>query len=524
MPYFLKPFHLFALFTLMTLLPYPLAARADPGVLEADDLVQLGQIGWVASGFEMPITSRSLPLVDPEDTSPEATLLRRLENAGKASGFDGVLYDNRDRGHSVLPPGMFPRLAQLQFGKKLRDQDMDYGLAGQIVLPAIVIGNSSTAISKGRFPRSQARLAMTSERGGAHAFLSYVSNHLYVYPEHRDHDKVDVFPVNWPYMVISQGSSHSDKPFLRALFMAVAALPPETRDALREHSLVAPTLQMVLRRSQPGIYSREAYKSGKAHPVVFSKDRLAPERMVALAASLKPNEIPPMIRLSVLEEDFSPTAGLAVMPEQFINSPSSIARIWRGPGYTRRILLSAADTKDPNDRELQFSWVLLQGDPERVRITPQDPHGIRAKISIDWHDTFRAVGSKDRTTNRVDIGVFAWNGVHESAPAIISISFPGHQKRVYEPAPDNQGMQLTSIDYNLESRKAYYDPLLYWTAPWADTIQHNGAGQSVEWRRTTKDGTLVLSSPTTLADGRAISYTLEDSKTGRILSMRIEPQ
>lgn len=514
---------LFALLTAATLL-LPGTSNAEPAVLEADDLTMLGSIGWVATGLEMPPTDPSLPIIDPDDTTPEARLLRRLENSGEASGFGGVLYDNRDRGHSAPPPGMFPRLTRLRFGEKLRKRNLDFGLAGQIVMPAIVIGNSSTAINRPKIGRSQPRLAMTTERGGIWAFLSYVSNHLYVYPEHKDHDKTDLFPVNWPYMVISQGSSHSDKPFLRALFMTLAALPTDTRDFLREQKLVAPTLQMILRRSQKGIYSREAYQTGRAHPVVFNKHDLAPERMVSLAASLKPGGIPPMVQLKVLKEDFSEKAGLAMMPEQLINSPSSIARIWRGPERTKRMVLSSADTTDPNDRDLEFSWVLLQGDPRHVRIMPQGPNGARAEIDIDWHDTFYETGAKTRKTNRVDIGVFAWNGIHDSAPAIISISFPGHQKRIYKTRPDGNGLQSLSIDYDADSRKSYYDPTLHWSAPWVDTIQYDSDGKPLKWLRKIKDETVLLRSQDGLVDGRAISYTLKDTKKGRTLIMQVAPK
>lgn len=501
----------------------PLTARAESILLEAGDLMQLGGIGWVATGLDMPRPETALPIIEAADNSPEAALLRRLDNAGKAAGFDGVLYDNRDRGHSLVPADMFPRLIRLEFGPELRKQNMDYGVAGQIVLPAIVIGNSSTAITGGEIPRSQARLAMTVPEYSRHAFLSYVSNHLYIYPEHRDYDGHDRFPVNWPYTVISEGSSHSDKPFMRAFLMSVAALAPETRDRLREESLVVPTLQMVMRRSQPGIYSRDAYKAGQAHRAVFAKDRLAPERMVALAASLKPDEIPPMVRLRVEEEDFRAKAGLAGMPEQLFNTPSSIARIWRGPGYSRLMVVSAADTEDPNGRDLEFSWVLLQGDPARVRITPEAPGAARAQISIDWHDRFKADPDEARTTDRVDIGVFAWNGVHESAPAIISISFPNHQRREYESSPDDTGMRLTSVDYDAKARGAAYDPLLHWSAPWKDMIRYDDTGEVTELLRETRDGVLELSGRGRIQDGRTVTYTLERDKQDRILSMQVTP-
>ena len=79
------------------------------------------------------------------------------------------------------------------------------------------------------------------------------------------------------------------------------------------------------------------------------------------------------------------------------------------------------------------------------------------------------------TGSRVDIGVFANNGSHDSAPAMISIDFPDHQKRVYSAQPDGT-MRLSTIDYNAKGRGAYFDPLLHWTAGWKDTARYDETG------------------------------------------------
>ena len=57
-------------------------------------------------------------------------------------------------------------------------------------------------------------------------YRQYRGGQLYVYPEHRDHDPGhngqggygDLFPTNSPCVVISQGSSGSDRAFVRAFF------------------------------------------------------------------------------------------------------------------------------------------------------------------------------------------------------------------------------------------------------------------------------------------------------------------
>lgn len=496
-------------------------AQADPGVVTRADLVPFGQVAWTAPNFEIPKASPGLPILDLTDTSPEATLLRQLYNRGRAAGFGNVVYDNHDRGHSLPKVGSFPRVPKLLFGKELRDLNLDYGLAGKIILPAIVIGNSSTAITSGQRKRSQPRLAMTTPAGPIRAFLTYVTNHLYIYPEHRDYDGDDRFPANWPYMVITQGSSYSDKPFIRAMLMALAAMTPETQKKLQDKNLIAPTLQMIMRRSLRAVYSREAYMTGFAHPTVFSKKQLAPERMVSLAASLKPDEIPPMIYMEVEEEDFAEEAGLGNLSEILFDTPSAIARIWRSTDYTRRMVVSAGKTADPNGHELKFTWVVLRGDPDRVRISPIGDKGAKAEISIDWHDTWKIVPTSKRLANRVDIGVFAWNGFNDSAPAIISIAFPGHQEREYKADGTGGNMRITSINYDAMIRKSFYDPVIFWSAPWTDNMTYDDNGL-VEIDRQFRKKEMTLKSEHAMPDGRSVSYVLNERERHRKLKMSID--
>ena len=65
---------------------------------------------------------------------------------------------------------------------------------------------------------------MTFPRGRpARTFRGYAANMLYVSPDHRDRGGIAPSPAAWPYMVISQGSSGSDQPFLRALAMTMVS-------------------------------------------------------------------------------------------------------------------------------------------------------------------------------------------------------------------------------------------------------------------------------------------------------------
>lgn len=474
------------------LLAIGLAAAPSPAAevrLTAENLVPIGAGVWMGAGLDLPAPDPALPLVGARVSDDVGRLLRRAAAQGQAQGFAGILYDNRDRGHSTLAADRFPRLTRLAYGADLRAQGFDYGLAGAVFLPAIVFGNSSTAITSGSFPRSLPRLAMTwPDRPNTTARL-YRNNHLYVYPEHRDHDAVDRFPANWPYMIVSQGSSGSDRVFLEAIAATLAAFRPDTFDALRRARLVAPTVQMILRRNLAGVNRAEEYFTGIAHPVVIAGDRVRPGRMVGQAAAMAPDAIPPLVRLRVEDETFRDEAGLALRSERLFDTPQGIARLWRDVTGVKEMVVSTAGTIDPNGRDLTFRWVLLQGDPDRVTITPLDPAGRTVRIQIRWHDPWtvpaRIEGESapgTRRLSRVDIAVFAENGATPSAPAFVTVDFPAHQVRRYGPETE-AGPRLLSIDYDAAGRTVPFDPALYWTAPWIDEAISDARGAVTGWRR-----------------------------------------
>ena len=169
-----------------------------------------------------------------------------------AAGNHGDLYDNRDGDHSNLAPVSLPQLTYVEYAAAARDARAHHGINANHFFNAITFGNSSTAIVGTAFWRSQGRLALTDGNAPRSLFRHYATNHIYLYPEHRDHDPKhgDVFPANTPYFVMSQGSSGSDKPFLRAVGSILAAFRPEVKAFLRTANLIAPTVQMILRRGQ----------------------------------------------------------------------------------------------------------------------------------------------------------------------------------------------------------------------------------------------------------------------------------
>lgn len=441
-------------------------------ILTVEDLVPTATGEFLADGLTSPAPG-GMPTVDPTETNPVFGTLRRLIAAGEAQGFTGIVYENRDRGHSRLPYTDFPTLTWLRYDDELRERGLDFGLAGSVRTNLVTFGNSSTALTRSPLWRSQVRQAMTTRGLAGRMFETYDNDQLYVYPEHRDHDDVDHYPANWPYTITSQGSSGSDRDFLKAIALTLASFRPETFQRLREYHLIAPTVQMIMRRELTPVIREEHYFTGRAHPVVFRGADLRPGRMVARAAALAAEAIPPMVRIQVEHESFSNAAGLAGMSEKLFDTPSAIARVWRDTAGRKSMTVTTAGTVDPNGRDLTFSWRVLSGKPEKVRITPLDDKGLRARLEIEWHDPWtqrsQARTEKPRLISRVDIGVFAHNGVEVSAPAMISINFPAHQKRNYQDRV-HDAPRLISIDYDAVRRGVYFDPILFWSAPWIDRL------------------------------------------------------
>ncbi|MCA8883648.1 MAG: hypothetical protein KDA50_07870 [Rhodobacteraceae bacterium] len=437
----------------------------------------------------------ALPVVDPSRTDPAAGQLRRLQATGAAAGLAGVLYDNRDRGHSLLPPESFPQLSQTRYDDSFQKEFLDHGAAGKIHFALPVLGNSSTAYTRPPMDRSLARIVLADQANAMRAQDLYAANHLYVYPEHRDHDADlgDRLFAMAPFFILSQGSSYSDRPFLAAAASILAALRPETREFAEARGLIAPTIQMILHRTLAGVRSDADYLSPAAHPTAIDKTALRPSAMITLANSLTGETLPPMVRLRVVR-DLQARPGsdylAANLGERVFTTPSAIGRVWRAFDYTRSISLDASATLDPNGRSLTFHWVVLSGDPEHIRITPQDDRAARVDIEIDWHDPSSTQAPTAPRTTRVEIAAFADNGAHVSAPAYFSIALPIFQNREYDLS--GQPARLRALNYGNDPGDPYLDPAIWPTAPWTDHLSWSADGELRIARQRTGEPDLTL--------------------------------
>ena len=426
----------------------------------------------------------SFPAADPGGTvvlaakDRAAFILNGWYAEGSAAGDRGDLYDNRDGGHSRLPATKFPQLARTQYGTAAKKNQLDRGFNSTFLFHDITIGNASLAITNGPLWRSLPRDALTRPFDVVALFQQYEANQIYVYPEHRDHDPDhgDLIPANTPYMLISQGSSGSDQPLLQAVAAILAAFQPDVKAFLRQKGLIAPTVQWLFRLSQDGVNTDASYLTGKAHPSVFDGAKLNLITMVQRAHGLKIDEVPPMVRLRVIEESH-PKAAPPFLDETLFDTPSAIARVARSSEYQKRFVIDAGDTVDPNGRPLTFHWSALIGE---ASIHPLNDTGSRAEIIVPWHERQPIVWQPDLTSDRVDIGVFADNGKHLSAPAFISLLFPGNEKRTYR-----ADLQIAEIDYAApDFSKRYVDPVLFPARDWRDAFQYDDGGRLIGWTRT----------------------------------------
>ena len=422
-------------------------------------------------------------------------LLRQWDAEHSAAGNHGDLYDNNDRGHSLLDCTALPQLAQIEFCEAAKQKRLDYGLQLQCIFAAPTLGNSSTAMTGQPLWRCQGRWALTLPRGPQTLYAQYASNQLFVYPEHSDHRPGhngaegkahgDVLPANVPYYILSQGSSGSDQPFLSAVGATMAAFRPDVKDKLVRTGTLMPTVQMIFRSCNQTVAQPGDYLTGKAHPSVFEGSQVDAERMVTMAHQMTADVLPPMVQLEVVKEDpvrpgvdcFEPVG------EQLFDTPCAIGRVARSTSYARRLVISAEKSRDLSGRPLEYRWVVLQGDKDRMRINTLNPAGSVAELTIPYHERQPVQPGSDLESNRVDIGVFVNNGTYYSAPGFVSVLFLDNQKRTYDAQ-----QRIQAIDYaDPVVGKNYVDPMLDARKNWRDQYKYDSAGRLLGWTRTRRD-------------------------------------
>jgi len=458
---------------------------------------------------------------------PVARRLNLWFGRDEAAGNHGDLYDNRDANHSSISRALLPQVAHIEYSDKARQAKTHRGINSHFLFNAITFGNSSTAVTGGPFWRSQARLALTTPLFVQRLYQQFINDHIYVFPEHRDHDRErgDLLPANTPYMIISQGSSGSDRPFLHAIGAILAAFRPDVKAFLRSKHLVMPIVQMIFRKGLKHIVTQKDYMSARAHPSVFEADAIDLVKMIKLANALRVETVPPRVQLLIVEESKAKPGTEYFAPpgvrETLFDTPGAIAWIVRSTKRDRRMVISAASTVDPNGRSLKFHWRVLRGDADRIKISPRNGEGSVVELVIPWHERRPVPFNTNLTTDRVDIAVFADNGQNVSAPAFVSLLYPADQERSY----DDQG-RIKRVSYFAPDRRdRYVDPLLFPERDWTDSYEYSDRGELLGWNRTrggiterfTRHGVRVVE---TDVAGRPLKteyvrYEIRPTKSGR---------
>lgn len=371
-------------------------------------------------------------------------LLRQWWKEGTAAGNAGDFYDNRDGDHSLLNLKPYPQLSLFKYSEQDFKLKKNWAAARE-VRPHVTFGNSSTS-APAHLGGSNPRSYYVSQLGHSLLHQHYSKNNLYIYPEHRDHDPGhngkgpdgegygDLYPTNTPYLIISQGSSGSDQPFMRMMPSVLAAFRPEVKAKLVETGLLMPTVQMLFRSTNKHLKDSKEYLTGKAHPTVFEGAWVDELALVQKAHALDLKALPPLVQLRVLDEDKA-VNGIDFFDrtpsEVLAYTPAVIARVHRGKAQRQRIVVDAGASYDLNKQPLTFTWVLLRGDPGKVAIVPKKDDSSVVEITVAHHERRPIATGSAMESNRVDIGVFVHNGTHYSTPGFVTFFTLDREARTY---------------------------------------------------------------------------------------------
>ncbi len=312
------------------------------------------------------------------------------------------------------------------------------------------------------------------------AYNQYRNNNTYWYPEHRDHDVRDNMHAMTPAVTLSQGSSGSEMDEVKKFIWTLAAFRTETKELLKANGLLMPALQMISRRTR--VADDEQYLTGAAHPSAFDNynNALAMQQM---AADMLPGQVPPMIQLEVIDDSYTGTAGTDILQtsatQRLYQTPVSISRIWKNLNYTNRILVSARNSFDVNELPLTFHWKVIRGDPEHVRIIPQNARSSVVEIEIDYHNE-TVIPDSTRTTNMVAVGAFVHNGYYYSAPGFVSSYTSPVEMRTYE----QQSGRLLEINYQTRPVLQLLPEIDGYPQSWSKDVFHYGQDSRLSgWTR-----------------------------------------
>lgn len=373
-------------------------------------------------------------------TDAVGKLLNQWAKEKTAAGLKLIQYENRDGLHSALNTAQYPGLKVYQATEEEKKTGRDKGPAF-VVRPEPTVGNCSMAAhptAGGSLPR----LYYTQDGGLTFLSQQYLNNNLIIYPEHLDHDPGgngvggwgDLYPANSPCLVISQGSSFTDMPFVNAVLATIAAFDPDVLTMLVRKHMLMPTVQAIFRQSNKMVKTEADYFTGAAHPVVFDGTQLDEEKMVIAAHTMTRAAVPPVVIIKAVSESGArPGVNFFEKPpvssEHLGDTPAVIARVFRSNAAEHEMVVSTAGSGDLMGRPVRMQCKLLRGDPALVKIEDAGEPG-QVRIRVKWH--MPMITETGIRTHRVDLAIFGNNGVATSAPAFITFYMLPNEVRSYD--------------------------------------------------------------------------------------------
>ncbi|MBQ9430248.1 MAG: hypothetical protein IJU44_01730 [Kiritimatiellae bacterium] len=417
---------------------------------------------------------------------PAAEKIRGWIKDGSAASNVGDIYVNRDDGHSRIAVTNFPWLTPVVFGPEAKKAGEHVSLPNML-LPGPVLGNCSMSVTEGPYWRSLPRLIESEPANALVCSQLFINNQIWFFPEHNDFDPEngDLYPANLPYLVISQGSSYTDKPFVEAFAAALAAMPPVVKNQAAKRMILGGMLQSIFRHTLRNLKNDGDYLTGAAHPAVFNAGNLNAEAMAEMAHGLTEDDLVPMPVLRMVKETESApgTDYFDIRNEKLMDSIMCIVRVVRNTAKTRKMTVQAHTFGGVTGEKTTFVWKLLRGDPEKVRIKPLTESGDRAELEVDYHGLYQPMSTdgtpENRKTRRVDIGCFVKTerSKRYSTPAMVCVYCQPSESRIYR--PDGQ---IQYVDYT-NQRHVYSDPILTIEKNWKDVYSYTKDGKPLGWHR-----------------------------------------
>jgi len=404
--------------------------------------------------------------------------------------YDKDIYVNRDNGHSTLPFNKYPGMARVDLPKGAKQNWVNTGLPNTLYGGVPVFGNVSQGYHEEPVRRSMLRAAMTGIYNGEYPFkrlaACYLDNQVWAIPAVWDFPGRDYYgkpvgqggdiyyPAQCPYAVTSVGASCTDLPFLNAILNARGKMHKDTLKAMREKHLVGPTTQWLLRRSHKLVKTPDDYLTYKAHPTAYNILDLDTNAMNKAAAALKPDAIPPVVLLQMVNTKVDPVPVFVpgrdypdVQPEPLYFTPCAIAIVLRAEQGKREFCFAAGVAKEFM-KGVEYTWKVVNGDPDRVKVRgfseKETPAKGFARVTVD------RIGM----TNRIDLACFARvkGKTDWGAPSFISFSPVMQEGRIY----DKDG-RLLSIDYTNPRQLPYLDGVIALPRKWKDAYRYGADGK-----------------------------------------------